>query len=139
MRSYSQDLRWRVVAFVDAGHSRRAAAAHFDVSVSFVVKLMAAFRLTGSCAAKPEGGWRYTKLDPHREFLERRIAEQPDLSMMELSQEMAERGVKIDQASLSRWYRRNGYSFKKKAFSPANRTGRMWQRRATSGLQSASH
>lgn len=52
-------------------------------------------------------------LDPHREFLELRIAEQPDLSMMELSQEMAERGVKIDQTSLSRWYRRNGYSFKK--------------------------
>ena len=33
-RAYSQDLRERVVAFVDCG-SRRAAAAHFDVSPSF--------------------------------------------------------------------------------------------------------
>jgi transposase len=31
-RSYSVDLRVRVIAFVGAGHSRRAAARHFGVS-----------------------------------------------------------------------------------------------------------
>ena len=97
MRSYSQDLRRRVVAFVEAGHSRRSAAAHFDVSVAFVVKLVAKFRTTGSYAAKPEGGWRYSKLDPHREFLERRIAEEPDLTMTELAGEMAQRGVRPER------------------------------------------
>ncbi|RUU94972.1 IS630 family transposase, partial [Mesorhizobium sp. M1A.F.Ca.IN.020.03.2.1] len=39
-KPYSLDLRERVVRFVEAGHSRRAAAAHFEVSVSFVVILM---------------------------------------------------------------------------------------------------
>jgi len=39
-KSYSSDLRERVVAFVAAGHSRRAAARHFDVSDSFSIKLM---------------------------------------------------------------------------------------------------
>ena len=34
-RAYSLDLRTRVVGYVDAGHSRHAAAAHFGVSVSF--------------------------------------------------------------------------------------------------------
>ena len=58
MKAYSLDLRRRVVAFVEAGNSRHAAAAHFDVSVSFVVKLVAAFRSTSSYAPKPEGGWR---------------------------------------------------------------------------------
>ena len=57
----------------------------FDVSVSFVVKLVAGFRSTGSYAPKPEGGWRYSKLDPHRAFLERRVAEKPDITMAELA------------------------------------------------------
>ncbi len=113
MKAYSLDLRQRVVAFVEAGHSCHAAAAHFDVSVSFVVKLVAAFRATGSYAPKPEGGWRYSKLDPQRRFLERRMAEKPDITMPELACELARMGVRIDPASLSRWFRRNGYRYKK--------------------------
>ena len=35
-KSYSLDLRQRVARFVEAGHSRRAAARHFEVSVAFV-------------------------------------------------------------------------------------------------------
>src|ERR1700735_485061 len=71
-RAYSQDLRERVVAFVDCGHSRRAAAAHFDVSPSFVINLMTAYRARGSLAPKRLGGRRHAKLDPHRVFLLRR-------------------------------------------------------------------
>jgi transposase len=62
-----------VVRFVEAGHSCHEAARHFEVSVAFVVRLMAAYRATGSLAPKPEGGWRYSKLDPHRAFLIRRV------------------------------------------------------------------
>jgi transposase len=113
MKAYSLDIRRRVVAFVEASHSCHAAAAHFDVSVSFVVKLVAAFRATGSYAPKPEGGWRYSKLDPQRRFLERRMAEKPDITMPELACELATMGVRIDPASLSRWFRRNGYRYKK--------------------------
>jgi hypothetical protein len=47
----SNDLRERVVAFVEAGHSRRAAAAHFRVSPSFVVNLMTLFRQTALTAS----------------------------------------------------------------------------------------
>lgn len=104
-KALSLDLRRRVVRFVDSGHSRHEAAARFEVSVSFVVKLVAAWRSTGSYAPKPEGGWRYSKLDPHREFLLRRVAEQAG--------ELTEMGVDIAPASLSRWYLRNGYRFKK--------------------------
>lgn len=39
-KSYSSDLRSRVVAYVGAGHSRRAAARRFGVSNSFAVKLL---------------------------------------------------------------------------------------------------
>jgi transposase len=43
-KSYSLDLRRRVARFVEAGHSCHAAARHFEVSVAFVVRLMAAYR-----------------------------------------------------------------------------------------------
>ena len=51
-KPYSFDLRERVVRFVDEGHSRHATAAHFRVSVSFVVNLVKAFRVRGSLAPK---------------------------------------------------------------------------------------
>ena len=46
-KPYSLDLRERVVGFVEAGQSRHAAAAHFKVSVSFVVNLMQTVRKLG--------------------------------------------------------------------------------------------
>ena len=52
-KPYSIDLRERVVGYVDAGHSRHAAAAHFRVSVSFVVILMRNYRKTESLAPRP--------------------------------------------------------------------------------------
>jgi transposase len=121
-KAYSLDLRRRVVRFVEAGHSRREAASRFEVSVAFVVKLVAAFRRTGSYAARPEGGWRYSKLDPRRDFLLRRVSEKDDITMPELAAELAAIGVRIDPASLSRWFRRNGYRYKKNAAGVGTRS-----------------
>ena len=112
-KAYSLDLRRRVVRFVAGGHSRHEAAAHFDVSVAFVVKLVAAWRTTGSYAAKPEGGWRYSKLDPHRSYLVQRVSEKADITMPELASELAMKSVHVAPASLSRWYLLNGYRYKK--------------------------
>src|ERR1700677_1202225 len=113
-KPYSLDLRERVVSYVEGGHSRRAAAAHFRVSPSFVINLMTAFRARGAVAPKALGGWRHSKLDPHRVFILRRVAEKDDISMPELAGELkAASGVKADPASLSRWLIRNGLALKK--------------------------
>ena len=115
-RAYSDDLRQRVVAFVEAGHSRRAAATHFDVSVSFVVRLMTAWRTRGTIAPKPSGGRRHAKLEPHRAFLLERVSAKDDITMPELAAELeSATGVRADPASLSRWLIRAGYRFKKNA------------------------
>ena len=115
-KAYSLDLRERVVRFVRGGRSCHAAAAHFSVSVSFAVRLMKAFRTTGRLSPKASGGWRHAKLDPHRAFLLARIQEKPDITMPELSAELAAaRGTRADPASLSRFLIRNGYRFKKNA------------------------
>lgn len=113
-KAYSLDLRERVVWFVEAGRSCRAAAAHFSVSVSFAVRLMRAFRTAGSVAPRPSGGRRRAKLDPHKAFVTARIEEKSDITMPELARELlAATGTKADPASLSRFLIRNGYRFKK--------------------------
>jgi transposase len=115
-KAYSLDLRERVVRFVEGGCSRHAAAAHFQVSVSFVVNLMKAYMTSGRLAPRPSGGRRHAKLEPHRAFLVARIGEKHDISMPELSAELlAATGTKVEPASLSRWFIRNGYRFKKNA------------------------
>jgi transposase len=121
----SNDLRERVVAFVEAGHSRRAAAAHFRVSPSFVVNLMALYRRTCSVLPRPRGGRRHAKLDPHRGFILGRIAEKDDISMPELVAALAaSTGTKAEPASLSRWLIRNRYRFKKNAAGIRTRQAR---------------
>ncbi len=113
-QAYSLDLRKRVIWFVEDGHSRHAAAAHFAVSVSFVVKLMQAYRATGRLEPKPGGGRRHAKLEPHRSFLLARLADRHDITMPELAAELAAAaGARVAPASISRWFIRNGYRFKK--------------------------
>jgi transposase len=59
MKTYSMDLRERVVAACDARNgTREQIAARFSVSVSWIRDLLKRRRETGSIAAKPHGGGR---------------------------------------------------------------------------------
>lgn len=121
---YSSDLRERVVAFIEAGHSRREAARHFDVSPSFAIKLMARWRRTGTLRAarrgRPRGGG---KLAPHRAFLIARVEEKPDITMPDLAAALeAERGVRVAPASVSRVLCHAGFTYKKSADGLGTRT-----------------
>jgi transposase len=114
-KPYSLDLRERVVGFVEDGHSRRAAASHFKVSVSLVVNLMKAVRTRASFAPKPLGERRRAKFEPHRAFLVAQVAERADITMPELAGALtAATGERADPASLSRWLIRAGYRFKRR-------------------------
>ena len=124
-KPYSLDLRERVAGFVEAGHSRHAAATHFGVSVSFVVKLMTALGVSGRLDPKPSGGRRHAKLEPHRVFLLALVGEKQDITMPELAGALAvATGTKADPASLSRWLIRHGYRFKKNAAGQRARSPR---------------
>jgi len=59
------ELRERVVAYVDEGHSHRAAARHFRVSPRFVNNLIILRRETGTLEAKKQGHHgNWSKLNP---------------------------------------------------------------------------
>jgi transposase len=116
-RSYSMDLRERVVASVNEGCSRREAARLFKVSDSCAVKLLQRVAATGSAAparqGRPPGGG---KLSPHRDFLIARVHEKPDITMPELAAELlAAHGVAVTAPSLSRLLCAAGFSYKKNA------------------------
>ncbi len=70
-KPYSMDLRERLVAYVEAGHSCRAAARVYGVSASTAVRLVAAQRELGDVSPKPQGRATGTagKLAPHKAFL----------------------------------------------------------------------
>ena len=112
-RAYSLDLRERVVASVARGHSCRAVAALFDVSVASVVKWSQRAREAGTPAAKPMGGKRPYVLAGQRDWLLARLAQKPDLTLHALLAELRKRGVVVACDTLWRFLGREGISFKK--------------------------
>ena len=116
-RSYSLDLRTRVLDRVAGGQSRRSAAGTHSVSASFAIKLAARHERTGSLEPAVQGRPAGTgKLDPFRDFLIGRVKEKPDITMPELAAELkAQHGVSADPASLSRFLCKVGFSYKKNA------------------------
>jgi transposase len=125
-QSYSLDLRVRVAAFVQAGHSRRAAARHFGVSDSFAIKLLQRQRQSGSPAPARQGRPRGTgKLAPYKAFLIQAVESRPDITMPDLATRLwEEHGVVVAPATLSRCLCRHGFTYKKTADGGGVRTRR---------------
>jgi transposase len=120
--SFSNDLRKRVVAFVEAGNSCRHAARHFGTSVSFAVKLLRRWRETGRVDPRPRGGFRHGKLAPHRDFILSAIDAKSDITMPELAQKLADaKGIRVDPSNVSKFLIACGLSFKKN--TAGKRTG----------------
>ena len=94
-RAYSQDLRDRIVRAVDAGASRRATAAKYEVSVSFVIRLMQHWQATGSARVRGTGGRPRYRLEQHGELIDRLLAAKRDTTLEELRQALAREGVKV--------------------------------------------
>ena len=123
-KSISSDLRERIVRGVEAGQSRRAMAARFEVAPSTAVRLQARYAATGSVAparqGRPEGSG---KLRPHREAIVGKVKVSPDITMPDLALWLeAEHGVSVDPSNLSKFLCREGFTYKKTAAGLGART-----------------
>ena len=114
-KSYSVDLRERVVGFIDTGHSRRAAARHFGVSESFAIKLDQRRVRSGSIAPQKQGRPRGSgRLEAFEAFLVGAVEAKPDITMPELAARLMEaHTVSAAPAVLSRFLCRRGFTYKK--------------------------
>jgi transposase len=110
----SMELRERVIAAIDAGLSRRAAAARYGVAPSAAIRWDDARRTTGSFAPKPRGGdMRSRKIEAHAELIHAALAETPDITLAELCRHLFDRGVAASTSSLWRFFRRRAMTRKK--------------------------
>jgi transposase len=93
MRPYSQDLRERVRAALEAQDGPQSEVAEtFGVSLSFVEKLWRRWRQTGRGAAVPHAGGRQRTLRGEEARLRAAVAKQPDITLRELCEHVARGG-----------------------------------------------
>ena len=91
MKPYSQDLRERVIAALEAGHGTQAEIAdRFRLSKSTVEKWWARWQATQSCAALPQSHGPTRTLQVCETFIRTEVARQPDVSLAELCERVAE-------------------------------------------------
>jgi transposase len=133
-RPYSQDLRERVIAAVDAGNGAYQLAPLFRVSVSYIYKVVGRRRATGETTARPSRAGRKPKLAAHDEALRARVAAHPDATLEELLAWLkVERQVKVSIGCLWGRLRHLGLALKKSHSTPASRSGPTWPRRVRNG------
>jgi transposase len=111
-KSYSEDLRERVIQGVETGATRHAAATQFKVSASSAIRWVQRWRANGEIAAKPRGG-STSPLEDHEAVLLALASEQPDLTLDEFCAVLKERKITTSRVSIWRFFRRHGLSFKK--------------------------
>jgi transposase len=122
-RPFSEDLRVRIVGAVDAGGSRRSVAAQFAVSVSCVIKLVQRWRRTGTVAPGQMGGWKEYALTGHEDLVRAVLAAAPDLTLDELQEALARKGIPVGRSSVRRFLVARGLTLKKRRSTPPNRPG----------------
>jgi transposase len=121
----SADLRKRVVAAVEGGMSRRAAAAHFRVGASSAIRWVAQARETGEVTAKPQGGDRRSRaIEAQADRILALIAAKPDSTLEELKSALAADGHAFSISALSRFFQRRKITLKKRPRTPLSRSGR---------------
>ena len=123
-RPYSVDLRARLVRAVEAGLSRRAAAAKFEVSISCVVKLMQRWREKGTLQPDRIGGAKRSPLAAHAARVHALLAAAPDLTIAELRGRLAAQGITTSRSALGRFLLAAGLTRKKRPSTPPSRIGR---------------
>ena len=122
----SNDLRLRVVRAVEAGLSRRAAAARLDVSIASAVRWHQRFKRTGSIEPDAIGGDRHShRVEAHAAKVLGWIDEQRDLTLVEIRDRLADQGHVFAPATIWRLLDRHNYTTKKRPPMPANRNATM--------------
>ncbi len=119
---YSLDLRKRIVEEAEASGSARAAARRFGVSASCAIKLVSRWRQTGSYAPGQVGGQKKRKLAGHEDWLHEVLASEPDITLRELRERLAAKGIAISRESINDTLHALGYRYKKNRARSGTRT-----------------
>lgn len=111
----SLDLRERLIAAVDGGMTRRAAAERFGVAPSTAIKWAERWRRTGDVRPRPQGGdYRSHRMEAHADEILGLIEERPDITLSEIAAHLHEtHGLRVAQSTVWRLLDRHGLTVKK--------------------------
>ena len=113
-RAYSSDLRGRVLDAIDGGLSTHKAAKRFDIGVASAVRWHRAWRDHGDRAARKQGPKGGGKLDAHEEFILGLVEKQPDITLVEIGDQLvAERCISAVPSTIWLFFVSRGMTFKK--------------------------
>ena len=90
MKLYSQDLRERAIAALEAGKTQADVAAQFSIHKSTLEKWWYRWRNTGSCAALPAAQGRRRTLQGTESLIRAEVKKRPDIRQAELCERVAE-------------------------------------------------
>ena len=108
-KTYSQDLRDRVLAAYDRGMKTKRIAETFAVSRAWARRIKQCRRETGRTTPLPRGGATVIKIDMQR--LAELVQEQPDATMIELRDRL---GVSCTESAICLALKRLDLTFKKR-------------------------
>jgi len=124
MSAYSQDLRDRVLGALERGERPSDIARRFEVSRVWVYDVRNRFRDRGERCSYRVGGYRQSRIADLEMCIRAWIQAAPDLTLEQLCDRVAQKGVQIGVPAL--WHQLNkwGLSFKKNAARQRARTRR---------------
>ncbi len=131
-KTYSQDLRDRVLAAYDRGMKTKRIAATFAVSPAWARRVKQCRRETGRTTPLPRGGATIIKIDMQR--LAELVRDQPDATLRELRDRL---GVDCTESAICLALRRLDLSFKKRRSGRPSRIVRMLPNAGVSGGRSS--
>jgi transposase len=129
MRSYSLDLRERVLADCDSGLSNDEVARKYRVSAPWIRRLKQRRRETGSIEPRVRR-MPAPRLMAHADRLKDLVEQQPDATLQELREAL---GVQTSLPSLCRALQRLRLTVKKKCCAPPSKIDPTWRHDDKSG------
>lgn len=113
----SQDLRSRVIAAVDGGLSRNAAAKRFGVAIATAVRWIKDWREFGRSTPRPVGGDRRShRIEAFADLIMATVDAQKDVTLAELAELLHRKhGVVFAESTIWRFLDRRSVTYKKTA------------------------
>lgn len=103
MKPYSQDLRERAIAALEAGKTQAEVAVQFDIHKSTLEKWWYRWRDTGRCEALPANSGPKRKLQVAESIIRTAVKKNPDVALAELCEQVQEaKGIRASQSMMCR-------------------------------------
>lgn len=125
-KSLGVDLRWHVIEEVEEVVSAREAARRFKVGISTAIKWHRRYRETGETRPRKQGQPSRSRLDPHEGFILALISEQPDITLTEIGECLAEKhDIHVVPSTIWYFLDKRGVTFKKRRRTPPSNSAPM--------------